>query len=179
MPLLAELATPASYVEFTLNMEFHLRDRESLAERAKSFVHVARVCLTTLTVVYVLGSQAFASAQASPQGTRLEGVVMDQSRAPVADAEVTLSNDASVISQVKTGTDGRFVFKNVQARDARLTIRAPGFASVEREWSAKNSASPRLEIILTPAPITEQVTVTAARTEARLDETAASISLIS
>ena len=110
---------------------------------------------------------------------RVEGVVMDQSRAPVADAQVTLSNQTSLIARVQTDANGRFVFDGVPVQEARLTIHATGFASVEREWSAKNSASPGLEIILLPAPIREQVTVTATRTEARIDETAASVSLIS
>jgi outer membrane receptor protein involved in Fe transport len=147
----------------------------------RSYCHarqVGKICLAALMVVYALSSQAFVMAQMSVKGVRLEGVVMDQSRAPVAGADVTLSSGASVIAQFKTDTDGRFFFDDVRVREAEIIIRAQGFATVERRWTARDSVTQTLEVILTPAPITEQVTVTASRTEARLGETAASVSLL-
>jgi outer membrane receptor protein involved in Fe transport len=142
-------------------------------------LNTTRLGLVALTVIYAFCLQPFASTQASTQGTLLEGVVLDQSRAPVAFAEVILSNGVSVLARVKTDGDGRFVFDNVAVREARLTVNAQGFATVERRWStAAHPARQSLEIILTPEPIREQVTVTATRTEARLDETASSVSVI-
>jgi outer membrane receptor protein involved in Fe transport len=90
-----------------------------------------------------------------------------------------LSDGASPVEQVRAGPDGRFVFGDVRGREGRLTISAPGFAKVERKWVEKNLEDARLEISLGPAPITEQVIVTATRAEGRLDETAASVSVLS
>lgn len=139
----------------------------------------ARICLAALAALCAFGSQAFASTQALPQAARVEGVVTDQSRAPIAGAQVALSDGAATVAQVKTGADGQFVFPDVTIREGLLTIEAPGFAKAELKWSATNSEAARLEIELLPAPITEQVTVTATRTAGRLDETAASVSLLS
>jgi outer membrane receptor protein involved in Fe transport len=142
---------------------------------------VAKVCFAILALLYPLGSTGFfALAQEAPaQAIRLEGVVRDRRGAPIAAAQVSLSDAASLIARVETGADGRFVFDDVGVPEGRLTVSATGFATVERSWIAKGSQPASLEILLEPAPITEQVIVTATRAEGRLDETAASVSLLS
>jgi outer membrane receptor protein involved in Fe transport len=140
----------------------------------------ARICLTVLLVVVcVFVSQALARAQTAPTEKRLEGFVFDQMRAPIAGAEVELTDGARLIAEAQTDADGQFVFSDLRVREGVLTIGARGFAREVRRWSANNAGTSKLEIILVPAPVTEQLTVTATRTEARIDETAASVSLLS
>lgn len=146
----------------------------------------AKLCQGIVLFVCAFVPQAVARAQnPPPQETRLAGFVFDQTRAPIAGAEVELRDGAQLIAETQTGADGQFVFSNLYVREGVLTIDARGFARTVQRWAANSSApstssapSP-LEIILLPAPITEQLTVTATRTEARLDETAASVSLLS
>jgi outer membrane receptor protein involved in Fe transport len=107
---------------------------------------------------------------------RLEGTVRDQTGTPIAGAEVTLEAGPASLTQT-TNSQGRFYFQQIAASSGRLLVRAKGFAELEREWSAQKEA--KLEIVLAPAPISEQITVTAERTETRVSDTAASITLLS
>jgi outer membrane receptor protein involved in Fe transport len=120
-----------------------------------------------------------ASTRAQAQGVRVEGVVLDQTGAAVAGAEVSLSIDSSVIARTETDAEGRFVFEHVMQPEALLVIRARGFKSVERNWRASETTQARLEIELALAPLTEEVTVTATRTQTRLGETPQSVAVIS
>lgn len=126
-----------------------------------------------------LSSQTFASPDAIGQGLYVEGTVLDQSGAPVAGAQVSLRDGASVIAQVKTGADGRFVFNAVPVRTATLTVHASGFSEFGQKWTAQEGGASSLQIVLAPAPISEEVTVTATRTETRLGDTAASVVVLS
>jgi outer membrane receptor protein involved in Fe transport len=109
------------------------------------------------------------------QSNRISGIVVDQAGAPVANAEVTLNSGASTQSRI-TGNDGRFEFDGVTARDATLIVRAQGFATRETPWSG-NSAE--VEIRLAPQPLSEELTVTAARTATRLSDTPQSVVVLS
>ncbi|HEY0407924.1 MAG TPA: TonB-dependent receptor [Pyrinomonadaceae bacterium] len=149
------------------------------AERKRKLL-IIRHLFVALILLFALDSSPRALAQeASSQTTRLEGVVLDQRRMAVAEAQVSLRDGRALKAQMKTDVDGRFVFEDAPLRELTLTVRAQGFAGVERQWSAKNAGAAGLEIVLEPAPVSEQVTVTATRTEARLDETAASVAVLS
>ena len=111
------------------------------------------------------------SAQTS---TRIEGVVQDQTGAPIAHAKVTLRSSDTLITESMTDDTGRFVLE-ATGQGATLNASAPGFAPFERSLSEIQSGATLLKIVLLPAPLSEQVTVTATRTETTLGETAASI----
>jgi len=102
---------------------------------------------------------------------KVEGLVTDRTGAAVIGAEVTLSSGEFTAKQ-KTDVEGRFAFASVPNASGKVTIRADGFATLSRDWS---SSDPVIEVTLEPDPIAEQVTVTAARTETRVSDTAASI----
>ncbi|HEX5732502.1 MAG TPA: TonB-dependent receptor [Blastocatellia bacterium] len=109
---------------------------------------------------------------ACTQGARIEGVVRDQAGAAVADAEISLV--AGALTETRTtNAEGRFAFDSVPRGDARLQARARGFALFEKRWSISDESL--LEIVLAPEGVSEQVTVTAARTVARVSDTAASV----
>ncbi len=129
----------------------------------------ARIFACALWVLLCLN---ISTAQSST--TRLEGIVQDQTGAPIARAEVTLRNDAAIIAEEMTDTDGHFKIETTTL-DAILSVHAQGFAQFEGKLSAIQTNLLGMEIVLAPAPLSEQVTVTATRTEARLGDTAASI----
>ena len=101
----------------------------------------------------------------------------DQNGAPISGAEVTLAAKATTITRTTTA-DGQFAF-DAPGDAATLTVRARGFAAAERVWKASDPDAAHFSITLAPAPLSEQMVVTASRTETRVSETAASVVMLS
>jgi len=101
------------------------------------------------------------------QGTRVEGVVRDASGASVPGAQVKLTA-GSYSAQTTTDNGGSFAFDGVSASSGTIVVMAKGFQRAEQSWSA--AAAP-VAIVLQPGELTQQVTVTAARTVLPIGET--------
>ncbi|HKR01246.1 MAG TPA: TonB-dependent receptor [Pyrinomonadaceae bacterium] len=111
--------------------------------------------------------------------TALEFVVQDQTGAPIVGAKIVVKTASAIIQEGTTGDDGRFALGAATQPDAVLEVRAEGFANFERRLTEITAGTGGMKIVLAPAPLSEQVTVTATRTETRLAETAASVVSIS
>src|SRR2546425_11102303 len=135
--------------------------------------------MKTMRFALFLVALSFAvQAYAASQGTKkVEGVVTDQAGAPISGAEVTFADKAASVTRT-TGADGRFAF-DAQGDAAMLTIRARGFETASRVWNAADQDAARLHIRLAAEPLSEQMTVTASRTETRVSDTAASVAVLS
>ena len=105
----------------------------------------------------------------------ISGVVHDSSGGVVSGAAVIIRAESGPEQRVTTGPDGRFSVDVAEARDVTVIVRAGGFA--EKQERVTDVARP-LQIVLAPAPLLEQVTVTASRTEQRLGDIPASISVL-
>jgi outer membrane receptor protein involved in Fe transport len=148
-----------------------------------------RAVACVLTLVCTFGVASLAARQAGAQTLSVRGVVRDGSGAWVAGASVSLRASGKEIARAVTDDEGRFAFDGVTLADAPrplvVEVRAHGFAALVRELSAKDFAAPtggaasELEFVLAPASLAERVAVTATRTEASLDETAASVAVLS
>jgi outer membrane receptor protein involved in Fe transport len=136
--------------------------------------HVARLFACTLLCLL-----CFTPSHAQSSTTHIEGIVQDQTGAPIARAEITLTKEAVVIAKVITDSGGHFQIDSMATPDAWLIIRAQGFAPFESKLSTIQTNLLGLEISLAPATLSEQVTVTATRTGTRLGDTAASIATLS
>jgi outer membrane receptor protein involved in Fe transport len=109
---------------------------------------------------------------------RVEGVVKDPSGAVVKGAQASLRAGGYAADQ-PTGADGRFNFGQVPAANGDLAVSAKGFASVKREWKTGNrKKSLFLVIVLKPAALTQEVTVTATRMQTPLSETTADVRVL-
>ena len=139
---------------------------------------VARLLAGVFALTLLLCLQSSIFAHAHGQSIRVEGIVTDQASAPISGAEVTLNGKAFTATQT-TNAEGRFVFDAVTSASGTLTVRARGFATFELPWSANEKDPASLNITLGPAPVTEQITVTAERTETRVSDTAASVVVLS
>lgn len=135
--------------------------------------------LNPLVRALALVCALYLPSHAQAQAQRVAGVVLDQAGAPVAGAEVSLGNGSRAASSVTTGADGRFSFAVGPGASGTLTVQAQGFAPYRRELRAGSAEGTNLRIVLEPAPVAEQVTVTAMRAETRLSETAASVMVLS
>lgn len=143
-------------------------------------LHAARsfVCaVTALLFLLLSASEVIAAWQNGASPRRVEGRVADQAGAPVAGAEVSFGTGASTLT-TKTDDDGRFFFETGGA-DGALGVRARGFAPFTRQLRASQEVADQLRIVLAPAPVAEEVTVTATRTETRLGDTPASVRVLS
>jgi outer membrane receptor protein involved in Fe transport len=112
----------------------------------------------------------------SPVEIRVEGFVRDESGAAIANAAVKLILTKSITLETRTDENGKFVFNSVKIQTGKLIVTAASFARSEQNWNLDKNHSQQLEVTLTPAGISEQVTVT--RSETRLEETPASIVVI-
>jgi outer membrane receptor protein involved in Fe transport len=108
----------------------------------------------------------------------VDGVVRDSSRAVIAAATIHLQTGTFQAS-TRTDEKGSFSFANVPAGDGTIDIAADGFTGVHRLWSSDGTLAVHLEIDLQPASVSEQVMVSAARTEVRLSDMPGSAILLS
>jgi outer membrane receptor for ferrienterochelin and colicin len=108
----------------------------------------------------------------------ISGYVRDQNGAAVVNATVRfIPNDKSAgVLSTKTDTAGRFDFGTVSYESGKIEARATGSIQSEIAWNLSTS-SQELHVILTPAPISERVTIT--QSESRIEETPESIVVIS
>ncbi|MGE3513379.1 MAG: TonB-dependent receptor [Vicinamibacterales bacterium] len=103
----------------------------------------------------------------------ITGTVKDISGGAVSGASVTVRSASGGEQQtVISGPDGRFTIDNPPAGGV-LIVRAPGFAELRQSVS-----SGELAITLSPAGLLETVTVTPTRSEQRLGDVPASVSVL-
>ncbi|HWW75405.1 MAG TPA: TonB-dependent receptor [Pyrinomonadaceae bacterium] len=132
--------------------------------------------VSLLIVVALLCASAAARAQGPAQMRTLVGVVVDQNGAPVRGALVMKWARSVDMNGAKTDADGRFEIDGVSpSYDFVLTVTAEGFERYRRGWGAGQWDGREVRVVLAPSALEERVTVTAARTETRLSETAASV----
>jgi hypothetical protein len=110
-------------------------------------------------------AQANQQLDQSAPGT-ISGIVLDQSGAIVAGAQVTLGHDDQEATQQIVGEDGQFLFSNVAPGPFELTITATAFAPQvisDVLQSGENYVAP--QIALRVAPATTSVRVEPPRVE--------------
>jgi outer membrane receptor protein involved in Fe transport len=113
----------------------------------------------------------------SAQTAHVEGTVRDASGAVIANASVVLKS-GSYQNTAKTDASGHFLFSSVPSTSGTVEITREGFNTVRQSWNAGTASNVSLEIVLQLASASEQVTVSAARTEVRLSETPGSTILL-
>ena len=104
----------------------------------------------------------------------ITGIVKDSSGGAIPGASVVVRTDAGPVTQTVTGPDGRFAIDKAPDGRATLIVLAGGFAQKEVPVAAGE-----IEVILSPASLFEEVTVTPGRGELRLGDTPASVSVVS
>jgi outer membrane receptor protein involved in Fe transport len=107
----------------------------------------------------------------------IAGVVRDAAGGVVGGALVIVRVASGAERQTTTDAMGRFTLTPPAAGDVTVLVRVGGFA----EWRQTVPASgtrPEIEVTLSPASISEDVTVTPTRSEQRLGDVPASVSVI-
>jgi outer membrane receptor protein involved in Fe transport len=118
-----------------------------------------------------------ASQQSATRAT-ITGVVRDSTGGAVPGAVVVVQTGSRLEQQTVTGPDGRFRVDLPSAGEISLIVRAGGFAENERRLTVTAEAR-EIEVVVMPATLLEEVTVTPTRTEQRLGDIPASVNVIS
>jgi outer membrane receptor protein involved in Fe transport len=105
----------------------------------------------------------------------ISGVVKDSTGGVVSGAAVIVRAASGSEQRGTTGPDGRFTVEVPESGEVTIVVRAGGFAE-KRQKASASSAS--IEIIVEPATLLETVTVTPTRTEQRLGDVPASVSVV-
>jgi outer membrane receptor protein involved in Fe transport len=132
-----------------------------------------------LLLLFVALPEVVNAFQTDDHDARVEGVVLDSLHAPLVNAHVWYSSRHYVSGKEITGIDGGFAFDIKTTEPVRLIVEVKGFSRVELLLNLARGATRRLEVVLNPAPIKSEVTVTASRVPIETNETAASVRVIS
>jgi outer membrane receptor protein involved in Fe transport len=111
----------------------------------------------------ILLAAPLCGAQVPGAAGRIEGMVRDSSGASLPGALVEVRAGAFSASAV-SDSGGAFAFENVPGEAGTVLVSAKGFQKIEQTWNrAGGQAVVRLQIVLTPATVSQQVQVTAYR----------------
>jgi len=137
--------------------------------------HLSSRCLRIVGSLFLL--TCVLSLPAKAQQWTVSGSVHDSNGAAIVDAEVTL-HAGQLTTVTRTNASGTFLFVSVPEKSGSVGVRANGFSSAEQDWSAVSS-SVQLTFTLRPVGVSEQIVVSATRSEMKLSEAPGSPLLIS
>ena len=103
------------------------------------------------------------------QESRIEGVVHAIATGAVIAGAVVKVHAGSSDSTTVTNFSGEFAFARLAGTSGTLEVTANGFQSLSQSWSEQDRLL-RLDLVLTPSPLAQQVFVTATRTGTSLGE---------
>jgi outer membrane receptor protein involved in Fe transport len=137
-------------------------------------VLIAQMAFPAAAVAARAGQQG--QSATAPDQT-ISGLVLDASGRVVPGAMVIVQPASGAARQSVTGPDGRFTVDAPGTPGAELIVRAGGFAE-SRQTLQSAAGQGTLEIVLSPAGVSETVTVTATRGEQRTGDLPASVSVL-
>jgi outer membrane receptor protein involved in Fe transport len=107
----------------------------------------------------------------------ISGVVHDATGGAVPGATVIVRPVSGPERQALTGQDGQFTIEAPEAGDITVVVRAGGFAELTQRVAAGDRGR-SLDLVVAPAALLETVTVTPTRSEQRLGDIPASVSVL-
>lgn len=130
--------------------------------------------LISLFIISLFAFSFSTLAQTSDQTVTVS--VKDPNGAAIAGATVVLTIRSFQNRTVVTGTDGVARFENVETGQRQVSVSAPNFPSAIRELGQDSDAS--VEVVLSPGGISENVTITATRTQISTEDTAVPVTVL-
>jgi outer membrane receptor protein involved in Fe transport len=131
-----------------------------------------------LFVSCLLAISGLAQQPAPVYGGRIAGRTIDKQGGAIKGARVSLKSNRNYSQQFTTDSDGKFVIESLPAGDYELHVTADGFGQQSRRLTMRSDSFIDLAITLDPAGLSDEITVTPARTEIRLIDAPASVSVI-
>ncbi len=152
--------------------------RRRLRQRRNGFVSASVIeVLVAFALVALLSSASLANLV---ERGRVEGSVADPAGAKVAGVRVALRDAAGFVAyQTRSNDEGHFALNDVAAGRYVLIVEAPGFSQSNRATvDVRDGATENVDLRLEVSAISDQLVVTATRTENTSDELGGSVSVI-
>lgn len=112
----------------------------------------------------------------APQGG-LKGVVRTSAGQPVSGLVLTLAGPAAPRTVI-TGPEGRYAVSGLEPGAYRVTVAERGFVIAPEALATVSNAEVALDLVLSPAPVREQVLVSATRSEAAASTLGMSVTVL-
>jgi outer membrane receptor protein involved in Fe transport len=109
---------------------------------------------------------------------RVEGTVVDAQGLPIVGAQITLVRPQANISKSATSSTDRFRFDGLAPGVYTLRVTATGFQMQQMSIDLRTDMARTIDLRLQPAGITEQMVVTATRSEQRVADVPASVDVV-
>jgi len=153
-----------------------------MKRQRKTWRASSRVPSSLFILVFVLASilTVGVGVSGASERSRIEGNVRDQANAKVAGARVTLRANAGVTQyETRTDEDGHFSISNVPDGSYGVTVESPGFTQTsEVRVELRAGVTTTVDVRLDVAAITDQLVITATRTQTASSELGGSVSVI-
>jgi outer membrane receptor protein involved in Fe transport len=135
---------------------------------------------SALLAVIVWMSALVPSALAQTSADRrIEAIVLDSQGLPIVNAQVTALLPAGNLSRTITSANERFTIESLTPGLYTLRVSAPGFQRQDVSVDLTTETSQSIEVRLRAAGPTEQVIVTATRSEQLIADVPASVNVVS
>jgi outer membrane receptor protein involved in Fe transport len=135
----------------------------------------ATVAIALISFGVLLGP---AAAQTPIQDRHVEGTVLDAQGLPIVGAQITLTQPQANISKSATSSTDRFRIDGLAPGVYTLRVTSTGFQMQQMSIDLRTDAARTVELRLQPAGITEQMVVTATRSEQRVADVPASVDIV-
>jgi outer membrane receptor protein involved in Fe transport len=142
-------------------------------------VYVRALRLIAPIVAIALAAAAVPAGAQTPATRHIEGTVVDSQGLAVVGALITLTQPQGNLSRTATSSTERFRFENLSPGAYTLSVTATGFQQQQVQIDLNTETARTVELQLQPAGITEQMVVTATRSEQRVADVPASVNIVS
>ena len=132
-----------------------------------------------LALLVCLATTSPALAQTPADDRRIEVAVLDSQGLPIVGAQVTAMLPAANLRRVATSGNEYFTIGGLAPGVYTVRVSASGFQFQDVSVDLTTQLSQSVEVRLRPSGITEQLTVTATRSEQRVADVPASINIVS
>ena len=136
---------------------------------------------TSVLLAFAVGLVTVASsalAQTPVADRRIDITVLDEQGLPLIGARVSATQRAGNLSRTPASSNERFSMTGLMPGVYTLRVSASGFEVQTLEVDVTTEATKTVEVRLRPAGYTEQLVVTASRTEQRIADVPASVNLV-
>lgn len=138
----------------------------------------SRWCIALAGLLW-LAPAALAGQGAAQSGDRnIDGVVIDQQGLPVTGAQIVVTSDQGGVNRSLVSSSQRFRIEGLPPAVYTVRVEASGFATKTETVDLRTQAAATLDIRLEAAGISEQVIVTPTRSERRVGDIPASITVL-
>ncbi len=122
---------------------------------------------------------SIAGASQGPQGGVLSGQITDQTDLAVGGVQIRLRGLSTAVVRVsRSGQDGSFSIQNLPPDSYQVRLNAPGFRQHAEVAALGENQTVNLNIRLRVALLPETITVTPTRSEQRVGDLAAAVSVL-